>query len=75
MKTLNKISQIRAQIGQHIKCNYPKHGSRNILCAQSGMVVEDGFSPNGQWYKIQRGDGSYRTLSLNKMVKPQIAGV
>jgi hypothetical protein len=72
MKTLNKISQVRARVGQFIACNYPKHGRRNILCHQSGEIVGDGFSTNGQWYTIQRNDGSHRTLSLNKMVNPQI---
>lgn len=69
---MNKISQTRAQVGQVLQCLYPKHGTRNILCKQSGEVVEDGFSIKGHWYRIQRNDGSHRTLSLNKMVAPKI---
>lgn len=61
------------KVGQTIACKYPKHGTRNILCNQEGKILKAGVSANGLFATIQRLDGTYRTLSLSRMIDPVIS--
>ena len=61
--------------GSKLCCLYPKHGKRNITTSQRGEIVGfgDGIKAKfGPYVTIKRDDGSYRTLSLVKMVYPSI---
>ena len=61
------------KVGQVLECKYPKHGTRNILCNQLGIIEKVGMtSKNGGFAVIQRQDGSYRSLSINKMVSARV---
>lgn len=66
---LEMVGSVVVNVGDHISCLYPKHGRRNILCKQSGNVVQTGNSVrNGGFVTIQGPTGAYRTLSVSKMV-------
>jgi len=61
--------------GLKLSCLYPKHGKRNINTSQNGEIVGfgDGIKAKfGPYVTIRRSDGSYRTLSLIKMVRPTV---
>jgi|DEB19_MinimDraft_3_1074340.scaffolds.fasta_scaffold28563_1 hypothetical protein len=63
----------KVSVGDHIRCLYPKHGRRNILCNHTGVVLNSGKSRNGLYVVIQNDKtGVYRTLSLSKMVSPKV---
>ena len=59
---------MNVKIGDSVQCNYPKHGSSNILCSQSGIVEKIGSAKNGSFLVIKRSNGSYRSLNASKMV-------
>ncbi len=61
-KTLN------VAVGKRFSCQYPQHGVRNILCNQAGIVEKVG----DEYVCIKREDGTYRSLRIEKMVKPTI---
>lgn len=62
------------KVGDVLNCKYPQHGTRNILCNQSGAIVKAGASAkNGLFVTIKRGDNLYRTLSLSRMIDAVIS--
>lgn len=63
MRKLNRV-----YVGQIIRCKYPQHGTRNILCNQAGEVIKVGRSANGAYVTIKSSDGKYRTLRRDRMI-------
>lgn len=59
---------ISAEVGSKVAFLYPQHGKRNVLCNQTGTVLNKGVGPNGPYLDVQRTDGSYRRLSVKKLV-------
>ena len=58
--------------GMILSCKYPQHGTRNILCARLGKIIKHGRSLNGQYVTIRSADGTFRTLSRDRMIDPKI---
>lgn len=67
------LGQVQVKVGQRFSCTYPKHGVKNILCNQAGVVESYGVKKGNQWLCIRREDGSFRTLHTKKMVNPVIS--
>ena len=71
---MNLSKTINVNTGSSLSCLYPKHGRRNINTRQRGKVVGFGNGSDikgfGPYVTIKREDGSYRTLSLVKMIRP-----
>jgi hypothetical protein len=62
----------RLSNGMILACKYPQHGTRNILCNRLGQVIRHGRSNKGRFVTIRSADGTYRTLSLDRMIDAKI---
>jgi hypothetical protein len=60
-------------IGQRLQCKYPQHGTRNILCNRDGNIVKAGVTKNGLFATIKSADGTYRSLSVSRMIDPVLS--
>ena len=52
--------------GDTLSCKYPKHGRLNILKRHKGVVESD----NGVYVTLRHGNGTVRSLSLDKVIEP-----
>lgn len=62
------FKSIGANVGKMVDVLYPVHGSRNILRSITGVVEKRGTGPNGKYIVVKCTNGSYRSLSLKKIV-------
>jgi hypothetical protein len=60
-------------IGQRLRCKYPQHGTRNILCNRDGQIIKAGVTKNGLYATIKSADGTYRSLSVNRMIDAKVS--
>ena len=60
------------RVDANLECLYPMGGKRNILAKRGGPIKKMGYGPNGVYATIQEKDGSYRSLSQNKMINPVV---
>lgn len=58
----------RVRVGMSVKCKYPRHGTRNILCNRVGTVLKVGNGPNGKYILLKSEDGTFRTLRRDRMI-------
>lgn len=65
------FKSIGAKISGRVRVLYPVHGVKNILRVVEGVVVSRGVGPNGKYIVVQADNGSYRSLSLKKIVNMQ----
>lgn len=62
------FKSIGAKISGRVRVLYPVHGVKNILRVVEGVVVSRGVGPGGKYIVVQTDLGSYRSLSLKKIV-------
>jgi len=62
------FKSIGAKVSGRVRVLYPVHGVRNILRLVEGVVVARGVGPGGKYIIVQCDNGSYRSLSLKKIV-------
>lgn len=59
--------------GKHLRCKYPKHGSRNVLKWHEGVIEKAGFGPNGAYALVRSATGQYRTLRCDRMLDASLS--
>jgi hypothetical protein len=72
MKSVKTLTGLKITVGSSLSCKYPKNGTRNVLCQRDGKVDNVGVGPAGPFATLQLSGGSFRTLSLSRMIDPAI---